>query len=85
MKLVFFGFIKNAFVFLGSGVFSFVVIFSFSKKSILGLLNNKDMGLSAVVLAPVFLIYFVVFGIAGGMLGVIIYNLVKFFKRQKVS
>ena len=74
---------KNIGIFIGSGVLSSVLVFLLSKKSFVELLNNKDVSLGAVVSAPVLLVYLFVFGVGGGILGVIFYNLYELFKRRK--
>ena len=77
------GVLKNLAVFLSGAVLGVLIIAFWPGKPPLALLGNKDIGLGIIALIPVLFIYFVVAGLAGGVLGVIIYNLVKFFRREK--
>ena len=76
-------FLKNFIAFLVGGVLS-VPITLLLARPLLESALNKDVGLGVIVLAPaLILIYSILFGIAGGIAGIIIYNLIKFFKRKK--
>jgi len=47
---------------------------------------TKDVGLGVIALAPaIIIIYLILFGLIGGILGVIIYNLIKTYKQRRVS
>ena len=82
---VFFTIFKNLLAFLAGGILSVLTTLLFAKP-ILEFAVKKDVGLSIVALAPVLiLIYSILFGIVGGLLGIVIYNLIKFFKRRKLK
>jgi len=45
---------------------------------------KQDVGLGIIAVAPAFIvIYSIIFGVAGGIIAVIIYNLIGFTKRRK--
>lgn len=75
--------VKNFFAFLIGGVSgaaaALLLIEPLLKYSI-----KKDVGLGIIAVAPFLIIfYLILFGVAGGALGIIVYNLIKFFKRKK--
>lgn len=74
--------LKNLAIFLFSGLLTVLLIFLFSKKNIIDLVSNPDLGLGIIAIIPVLIIYFIIFGIAGGLLGVIIYHLFNFFRKR---
>jgi hypothetical protein len=80
---IFFVVLKNLLAFFTGGVLSALATLLFAKP-ILEFAIKKDVGLSIVAIAPILiLIYSVIFGIVGGLLGVIIYNLIKFSQKNK--
>ena len=75
--------LKNSLAFLTGGVLSVLATLIFAKP-ILEFTINKDVGLGIVALAPVLIIiYSMIFGVAGGLLGIIIYNFIRYFKRKR--
>ncbi len=77
--------LKNVTVFLGSGILVSLVIFLVSKKSLMEVVDNGEASIGVLALIPVLMVYFILFGIVGGVVGVIVYNLIKFFKRRKAQ
>lgn len=74
---------KNILAFAVGGILGIATTLLFAKQ-LLESAINKDVGLGIIALAPVLLIiYAIIFGAIGGIIGIIIYNLNKFFKRRK--
>jgi len=47
-------------------------------------INANDVGLAIIALIPVYMILFAIMGaIAGGVIGLIIYNIIKIIKKKK--
>jgi RimJ/RimL family protein N-acetyltransferase len=85
-KKIIFMVLKNLAAFLGGGVLGILLLVIFIKP-ILELTIRKDVGLGIIAVAPaIILIYGILFAIGGGVLGIIVYNFVKFIlNRKKVS
>lgn len=74
--------LKNILAFIVGGVLGIAATLLFAKQ-LLESAINKDVGLGVIALAPVLLIiYAVIFGAIGGIIGIVVYNL-KFLKHKK--
>lgn len=74
---------KNLLVFIGGAFLGLVTTLLFAKQ-LLQSLADKDIGLAVIAVAPIVLMmYAIMFGVAGGTLAVIIYNVRKFIKRKR--
>lgn len=77
--------LKNIFSFLAGAILG-VLIELFFVRSLLVSTLTKDVGLGVIALVPVVvIIYSVLFGGLGGSLGIIIYNVIRYFKRKNSS
>ena len=76
------GILKNLLVFFVGGLVSLGIVGVFSAHSIYELFTKKDIGLAVIALLPVLFVYGVALFVAGGFLGVIIYNVRRFFIRK---
>ncbi|MEK7162608.1 MAG: hypothetical protein AAB730_02005 [Patescibacteria group bacterium] len=74
---------KNLAAFLVGGVLSILAFLFLPERSPLAVLTDKDVGLAVIALLPVLMILMVVAGLAGGVFGVLIYNVIHFFRRKK--
>ena len=84
MYKIFLAVVKNFVAFIVGMILSIPAVSLFPGKSPLALLNNKDIGFAVIALLLVLFIYFSAVGLVGGVLGVIIYNLVRFFKERNL-
>lgn len=83
MYKIFLNLLKNILVFLVCGVLGAISTLFFAKP-LLENLVKKDVGLGIIVLGPVLIIiYSIIFGLGSGITGIIIYNVIKFFRRKK--
>lgn len=74
--------LKNILAFLAGAILG-VLIELFFIKFILVSTLTKDVGLGVIALSPVvIIIYSILFGGLGGILGIIVYNLIRYFKRK---
>jgi len=69
--------LKNFLGFLAGGLLG-VIATLLAAKPLLESVIHKDIGLGIIAVAPVvILIYLIIFGTAGGILGIIVYNLIR--------
>jgi len=74
--------LKNLISFFVGATFGILTVIMFAEP-LLKFAINKDVGLGIIALAPAMLImYSLIFGIIGGVLGIIGYNLFKVYKRK---
>jgi len=74
---------KNFLAFLAGGFLGITATLLCIEQLLKATIKN-DIGLGIIAVVPAFIvIYAVVFGIAGGIISVIIYNLMKFIRRRK--
>lgn len=82
---IFLALIKNILAFLMGALFAISIIILFAEP-ILKHSINKNVGLGIIALAPaVIIIYSVFFGTGGGILGIVIYNLIRIKKKKGKS
>lgn len=75
--------LKNILVFAAGGVLGLVAVVLFAKP-LLERVLTKDVGLGIIALAPVMLLlYAIVFATIGGIIAVILYNVIRFIRRKK--
>lgn len=73
---------KNLLVFLVGGIIGILNALVFAKPLLAHTLK-KDIGLGVIAAAPLLLLFYsVLSGLAGGILAVIVYHLVRFIKRK---
>ncbi|MFH1193551.1 MAG: hypothetical protein V1661_00990 [bacterium] len=76
--------LKNFLVFAGGGVFG-AVLSIVLMKYLLAISITKDVGLGIIALAPVMIIFWAfIFGIGGGLMAIIIYNVIKIWRGRIV-
>ncbi|MBI5045858.1 MAG: hypothetical protein HZC14_02575 [Candidatus Niyogibacteria bacterium] len=76
---------KNLLAFVAGGVLGLFAVALFAKP-LLERVATKDVGLGIIALAPaILIIYAVIFASIGGIITVVIYNLIKFIKRKRTK
>ena len=74
---------KNLLAFLVGSTLGMLATIVFAEPLLKSILT-KDMGLGVIVLAPFFLIFYsIIFGGLSGIVAIIIYNTIKFFRSRK--
>jgi hypothetical protein len=69
--------LKNFLAFVAGGLLGATVTLLSAKQLLESTIHN-DIGLGIIAVAPVvILIYLIIFGTAGGILGIIVYNLIR--------
>lgn len=77
--------LKNLLAFAVGGILGVATSLLFARQ-LLESAINKNVGLGIIALAPVLLIiYAVIFGTIGGIIGIVIYNLNKLIKSKKTK
>lgn len=75
--------IKNLLAFLAGGVLGALAIFIFAEP-ILKFAIKKDVGLGIIAVAPaVLIIYAIVFTVTGGVICIIVYNVLKLLRLRR--
>ncbi|MDO8443080.1 MAG: hypothetical protein Q7S81_02390 [bacterium] len=75
--------LKNLLIFLIGGLLAIAATL-LCAEPLLKAAIKQDVGLGIIAVAPVLIvIYGIIFGIAGGIISVITYNLIKFIKQRK--
>ena len=73
---------KNFIVFVIGGLLGIIITIIFIKP-LLSSTIKTDVGVSIIALIPTLItIYSIIFGFAGGILAIIIYNLIKIFRKK---
>ncbi len=73
---------RNIMAFLAGGLLGIFTVVVFAEP-LLKYAINKDVGLGIIALAPIIIImYSLIFGTIGGILGIIIYNLFRTHKQK---
>ncbi|PIR66988.1 MAG: hypothetical protein COU51_01055 [Parcubacteria group bacterium CG10_big_fil_rev_8_21_14_0_10_36_14] len=82
-KAIFKNILKNIGVFLFGGIIG--IIFSLVlMKGLLVISISKDVGLGIIALAPIFMIFWIIaLGFFGGVMAIIIYQLIRFLKKYR--
>ena len=82
-KAIFKYILKNIGVFLFGGIIG--IIFSLVlMKGLLVISISKDVGLGIIALAPIFMIFWIIaLGFFGGVMAIIIYQLIRFLKKYR--
>jgi len=79
------GFVKNIAVFFVGGALGIVFAILFLEP-LLGHSISNDMGFGVIAVIPIMIIFYsFLFGIIGGILGVIVYHIVRACRRKKHS
>lgn len=74
--------VKFFLAFIGGGVLGLIALVVFAEP-ILKFTIKKDIGLGVIAAAPaVLVIYAVVLGVAGGVLGIVVYNVIRWYRRK---
>ncbi len=82
MHKIILGIVKNLFAFIGGGIAGLLATLIFAEP-ILKFAIKKDVGLGIIAVAPaVLVIYAIVLAVVGGVLGIIVYNVVRWLRRK---
>ncbi len=80
---IFFAVIKNLSAFLAGSFLGILTMMLFAR-SLLERTITKDIGLGIIAIAPVLLLFYsIAFGVIGGVIAIIVYNLARFIKRKR--
>lgn len=74
---------KSFLAFLAGALLSVVLVLLLLTKPFLALLSHKEAGLAVIVLLPVAIVYMIGAGLVGGIAGILVYYLVRFFRRKR--
>lgn len=76
---------KNILAFLAGGILGILSALLYAVP-LLEHAVKKDVGLGVIVVAPVLIVFYgILFGTAGGILAIILYNLIKYIKRKRAK
>ena len=76
--------LKNLAAFFVGAILSLLAALILPERSPLAVLTDKDIGFAIIALLPVLAMLVGVVGLAGGVFGVIVYNIVRFLRRKKI-